>query len=71
MAPMYRLIYRPTDSERDDANRQTTGLLGLVLVLIVVVAALYLVKHLHAVAAVEDCLLAARSNCDLMVSAIH
>lgn len=71
MAPHYRLSFRRTDEERDDANRQTSGLLGLVLLLALVVASLWLVKHLHAVSAIEDCLMMGRSNCDVMVSVNH
>lgn len=71
MAPLYRVHYQKTDAERDDSNRQTTGLAGLAMVLALVVIGLFLVKHLHAVSAVEDCLLMGRSNCDVMVSANH
>ena len=71
MAPMYRLTFRRTDAERDDSDRQTSGLLGLALILALVVASLFLVKRLHAVSAIEDCLLAGRSNCDVMVSLYH
>jgi hypothetical protein len=68
---MYRLSFQQTDLQRDDANRQTTGLLGLVMVLIIVAASLYIVKHLHAVSAVEDCMLSGRSNCTMYVSVDH
>ena len=71
MAPIYRFATRRTDTERDDANRQTTGLLGLAMVLALVVVSFYLIKHLHAVGAVEDCLLAGHTNCDLLVAAIR
>lgn len=71
MAPMYRLSFHKTDAERDDADRQTSGLAGLVLTLLIVVASLFLVKHLHAVSAVENCLMAGRTNCDVMVSLNH
>lgn len=71
MARLYRLSFRRTDAQRDEANRQTTGLLGLAVALALVVAALYLIRHLHAVAAVEDCLLMGRANCNLLVSAVH
>jgi hypothetical protein len=71
MARMYRLGFRQTDIERDDADRQTSGLVGLVLALVLVVAGLYLVKHLHAVSAIENCLMMGRSNCDVMVSINH
>ena len=71
MAPMYRLSFHRTDAERDDADRQTSGLFGLVLTLVIVVASFFLVKHLHAVAAIEDCLMMGRSNCDVLVSLYH
>ena len=71
MAPMYRLSFRRTDAERDDSDRQTSGLFGLMLILALVVVSLFLVKHLHAVSAIEDCLMAGRANCDVMVSLDH
>ncbi len=71
MAPMYRLSFHRTDAERDDAERQTSGLLGLAFLLALVVVSLILVNHLHHVAAIEDCLLAARANCDVLVSLNH
>jgi hypothetical protein len=71
MAPMYRFIFRKTDAERDDDDRKTTGLAALCFLLALVVAGLFLVKHLHAVSAVEDCLMAARTNCDKVVSIIR
>lgn len=71
MAPMYRLGFRKTDAERDEQDRQTSALLGLALTLALVVAGLFLVQHLHKVSAIEDCLLAGRSNCDVLVSPDH
>ncbi len=71
MAPLYRLSFRRSDAERDDADRQTSGLLALVLILAIVVASLFLVKRLHAASAIEDCLMMGRSNCDVMVSLQH
>lgn len=71
MARMYRLTFRRTDAECDDADRQTSGLFGLALILALVVVSLFLVKHLHALSAIEDCLMAGRSNCDVMVSLHH
>jgi hypothetical protein len=65
---MYRLSFRRTDAERDDANRQTSGLLALAVVLGLVVASLVVVKHLHNVSAIEDCLLLGRTNCDILVA---
>ncbi len=71
MAPNYRFIYRQTDAERDDHERHTAGLGGLAVSLALVVAGLFLVKHLHHVASVEDCLLQGRINCDLLVGSLH
>lgn len=71
MAPHYRLGFRRSDEQREDANRQTMGLAALCVVLCLVVVSLFLVKHLHAVGAIEDCLLAAHSNCDILVSVNH
>jgi hypothetical protein len=56
--------------ERDDdeaANRQTASLGGVAITLLLLVVGLFLVHELHAKAAVEDCLMAGRINCDLPV----
>jgi len=71
MAPIYRLIYRPTPDEiaqRAEAARgRTVALAGLAMTLALLVVSLCLVKRLHKVSAIEDCLLAGRRNCDLVV----
>jgi hypothetical protein len=56
------------DEEQEEADRQTAGLAGLAVVLFLVVAGLYVVQQLATKAAVEDCLMAMHSNCDLLVS---
>jgi hypothetical protein len=71
MARTHRWTVLPVSISRDDANRQTTGLAGIAVALFLVVAALYLVHALHATAAIEDCLMAGRQNCDVMVSLNH
>ena len=71
MAPNYRIIYRPTDAEREDHHRHTTGLAGLAISLALVVAGLFLAKHLHHVASIEDCLLQGKMNCDLLVGSLR
>jgi hypothetical protein len=56
--------------ERDDdeaANRQTASLGGVAITLLLLVVGLFLVHELHAKAAVEDCLMTGRTNCDLLV----
>lgn len=56
--------------EPDDkaAQRQTASLLGIVIILLLLVGGLFLVKRLSQVALVEDCLLAGRQNCDVLVA---
>jgi hypothetical protein len=54
-----------TDDEA--ANRQTASLGGVAITLLLLVVGLFLVHELHAKAAVEDCLMAGRTNCDLLV----
>ena len=49
------------------ANRQTASLAGVAITLLLLVAGVFLVHELHAKAAVEDCLMAGRTNCDLLV----
>jgi hypothetical protein len=61
---------RPLLLERDDdeaANRQTASLGGVAITLLLLVVGLFLVHELHANATVEDCLMAGRINCDLLV----
>ncbi|HEY1507319.1 MAG TPA: hypothetical protein VGF92_23660 [Stellaceae bacterium] len=47
-----------------DAERQTKALAGLALILALALIGCYLVLQLRAVAKIEDCLLAQRTNCD-------
>jgi len=61
---------RPLLLERDDdeaANRQTTSLAGVAITLLLLVVGLFLVHELHAKATIEDCLMAGRINCDLLL----
>ena len=67
MAPFYRFTTRISDAERDDHQRQTMALAGLAVSLALVVAGVFLAKHLHHVASVEDCLLQGKVNCDMLV----
>ncbi len=52
--------------EREEADRQTASLAGLAVALFLVVVSLFLVLALERKTAVEDCLLASGSNCDLL-----
>jgi hypothetical protein len=55
--------------QEEEANRQTVSLAGVAITLLLLVIGLFLVRELHAKAAIEDCLLAGRSNCDWLVQA--
>jgi hypothetical protein len=55
------------DDEQETADRQTASLAGLAIALLLVVLGLFLVHALSAKAAVEDCLLSGRTNCDLII----
>ncbi len=62
---------RPWISEeeaQEDANRQTASLAGVAITLLLLVVGVFLVHALHAEAEVEDCLLAGRTNCDVLVA---
>jgi hypothetical protein len=61
---------RHRQSQEDDevaANRQTASLAAMAAVLLLVVIGLLLVRVLSASAAIEDCLLAGRRDCDAIV----
>ena len=62
--------HRPLFDEREEqaaADRQTSGLLAIAIILVLLIVSLFLVHHLHHSAQVEDCLLAGRLNCDAQV----
>jgi hypothetical protein len=46
------------------ANRQTTGLLALAIVLVLLITGLFLVQRLQHTTSIEDCVMAGRRNCD-------
>jgi hypothetical protein len=53
---------------QEAADRQTTSLAGLAVALCVVVLSLFVLHELAAKAAIEDCLMAGRTNCDLVLA---
>ena len=55
------------EEDEDAADRQTASLAGVAITLLLLVVGLFLVHELHAKAAVEDCLMAGRIQCDLLV----
>jgi hypothetical protein len=52
----------PSD-EQQDGHSRSGALIGLVIVLILVVVAVYLVHALRKEGQLEDCLMSGRSNC--------
>jgi hypothetical protein len=58
-----------TDDDEEAADRQTASLAGVAITLVLLVIGLFLVRELGAKAAIEDCLLAGRTNCDWLVQA--
>lgn len=56
------------ETEQSEADRVTSSLAGLAVVLLLVAAGLFLVQHLRDKARVEDCLLSGRLNCDQLVA---
>ena len=58
-------------NETDDrtAQRQTASLAGVAVILLLLVGGLFLVQQLRAASMIQDCLLAGRGNCDILVSA--
>jgi hypothetical protein len=69
MARIYRFIF--SDEDRQASDRQTASLAGMAVTLLIVVVCLFLLKELHNKAAIEDCLLAGRNNCDAIVARLY
>jgi hypothetical protein len=55
------------DEHDETADRQTASLAGVAITLLLLVVGLFLVRELHAKAAIEDCLMSGRINCDMLV----
>ena len=67
---MYQQHQLRLDAEADEtANRQTNSLAGVVIILLLLIAGLFLVQTLRTKALIEDCLLSGRRNCDIYVLA--
>jgi hypothetical protein len=67
MPRIARLIFIG-DDDQDGKDRQTASLAGMAVALLLVVVGLFLIRQLHTKAVLEDCLLAGRSNCDVVVA---
>ncbi len=59
--------WQSDDAEYEVAKRQTGGLIGMVVILLLLIAGLFLIQQLHTSAAIEDCLMSGRRNCDASV----
>jgi hypothetical protein len=59
------------DAEDKIAQRQTEGLVGIAIVLLLLVGGLFLVQQLRSAAMLQDCLMSGRHNCDVMVTGSH
>jgi hypothetical protein len=53
--------------DEEEGARETRGLLALAFVLVLALAASYLVERLRQEGVIEDCLLAGRHNCDALI----
>ncbi|WP_158929011.1 hypothetical protein [Acidisphaera sp. S103] len=59
------------DAEDKIAQRQTAGLVGIAVVLLLLVSGLFLVQQLRAAAMLQDCLMSGRHYCDVSVNGPH
>ncbi len=66
MAKLYRLVFN--DQDHEAADRRTTSLAGLAVTLLVLVICFWVTRQLQTKSAIEDCLMAGRLNCDIMVT---
>jgi hypothetical protein len=64
---MRRLGHDDLDRDDDEDARETRGLLAFAFILLLALAASYLVERLRQEGAIEDCLLAGRFNCDALI----
>jgi hypothetical protein len=66
--------HRPWINEPEEdtpENRQTASLVGFVIILLLLIMGLFLVQQLRTSSAMQDCLLAGRRNCELLVHIGH
>jgi hypothetical protein len=65
MAKIHRLVF--DDHRHEDADRQTASLAGLAATLLILVVCLWVTRELRHKSLIEDCLMAGRTNCDILV----
>ena len=56
------------ETRDQEADRQTASLGAVAVTLLLIVIGLFLVRELHAKAALEDCLLSGRTNCGVFLT---
>ncbi|HVY18389.1 MAG TPA: hypothetical protein VHB27_24430 [Rhodopila sp.] len=59
--------WQSEDAEWEAAKRQTAGLIGIVVILLLLIVGLFLVQQLRMSSEIGDCLLSGRRNCDALV----
>lgn len=59
--------WRKPDADGAQARRQTKALAGVVIVLLLLIAGLFVIRQLRTAARIEDCLMAGRRDCDALV----
>jgi hypothetical protein len=55
-------------TDHSTAERQTASLVGVAIILLLLVGGLFLVHHLHKTSMIEDCLMAGRRDCDVLLN---
>ena len=69
---MYRHHHWIEDAaEQETAQRQTSSLAGIVVILVLLIGSLFLVQQLRTASQIQDCLMAGRRNCDILVQHRH
>ena len=59
------------EDDQHAADRQTASLAGLAVTLLLIVVSLFLLRQLQITSRVEDCMLANRINCDMLVARLR
>ena len=55
--------HRPRDGDDDADQRRSAALIGLIIILALAIAGVWLVRELREKSALEDCLMSGRTNC--------
>jgi hypothetical protein len=63
--------WRDHEAEEKIAQRQTSGLVGIVVVLLLLICGLFLVRQLRSASMIQDCLMSGRKNCGAVLTGSH